>query len=105
MKQFIICPCCGSIELAESKETSLWNVTAKAISIKQPWSYLIASGVKDIENRTWKTKFRGRVLIQVGAKADVRLEGLDLFTPLQRELLKLKPEIYRQFADYFTLRT
>ena len=35
----------------------------KAISIKQPWAYLIASGIKDIENRTWKTKFRGRVLI------------------------------------------
>ena len=26
----------------------------KAISIKQPWAYLIAAGIKDIENRTWK---------------------------------------------------
>ena len=38
----------------------------KTISIKQPWAYLIASGIKDIENRTWKCpqKYIGqRVLI------------------------------------------
>ena len=38
----------------------------KAISIKQPWAYLIAAGIKDIENRTWKCpqKYIGeRVLI------------------------------------------
>ena len=26
----------------------------RAISIKQPWASLIAHGIKDIENRTWK---------------------------------------------------
>lgn len=35
----------------------------KALSIKQPWASLIAHGIKDIENRTWKTKFRGRIYI------------------------------------------
>lgn len=35
----------------------------KALSIKQPWASLIANGVKDIENRTWKTNFRGRIYI------------------------------------------
>lgn len=38
----------------------------KAISIKQPWASLIAHGIKDIENRTWKCpqKYIGqRVLI------------------------------------------
>lgn len=35
----------------------------KALSIRQPWSWLIANGLKDIENRTWSTNFRGRVLI------------------------------------------
>jgi len=38
----------------------------KAITIKQPWASLIVDGIKDIENRTWKTKFRGRVLIHAG---------------------------------------
>lgn len=40
----------------------------KALSIKQPWAYLIASGIKDIENRTWKTNFRGRIYIHASAK-------------------------------------
>jgi hypothetical protein len=40
----------------------------KALSIKQPWAYFIAAGIKDIENRSWKTKFRGRIYIHVSAK-------------------------------------
>lgn len=42
----------------------------KAISVKQPWAELICLGVKDIENRTWRTKFRGRVYIHAPAKPD-----------------------------------
>lgn len=42
----------------------------KTISIKQPWASLIVEGVKDIENRTWRTKFRGRVLVHAGAKPE-----------------------------------
>ena len=45
----------------------------KTISLRQPWAYLICSGIKDIENRTWKCpqKYIGqRVLIHAsGAKA------------------------------------
>jgi hypothetical protein len=35
----------------------------KALSIRQPWAWLIVNGHKDIENRTWPTNFRGPVLI------------------------------------------
>jgi hypothetical protein len=35
----------------------------KALSIRQPWAWLIVNGYKNIENRTWPTRFRGRVLI------------------------------------------
>ncbi|MEQ9887649.1 ASCH domain-containing protein [Pectobacterium zantedeschiae] len=35
----------------------------KALSIRQPWAWLIANGYKDIENRSWNTKYRGTVLI------------------------------------------
>jgi len=35
----------------------------KCITIKQPWAWLIAAGLKDIENRTWRTAYRGRLLI------------------------------------------
>lgn len=35
----------------------------KAISIRQPWAWMIIHGGKDIENRTWRTNVRGRVLV------------------------------------------
>lgn len=41
----------------------------KILTVKQPWAYLICSGLKDIENRSWPTKFRGRILIHASAKS------------------------------------
>ena len=35
----------------------------KALSLRQPWANLIASGEKTIETRTWKTNYRGEILI------------------------------------------
>jgi len=35
----------------------------KALSVKQPWANLIASGEKSIETRTWATEYRGELLI------------------------------------------
>ena len=35
----------------------------KTLSVRQPWANLIVHGLKDIENRTWRTNFRGRILI------------------------------------------
>lgn len=40
----------------------------KAITEQNPWGYLICLGIKDIENRTWYTKYRGRVYIHAAAK-------------------------------------
>jgi hypothetical protein len=40
----------------------------KALSVKNPWAMLIGAGIKPIENRTWKTDFRGRVLIHTSQK-------------------------------------
>lgn len=42
----------------------------KVLSVKQPWAYLICSGKKDIENRTWATKYRGRVMIHASKVID-----------------------------------
>jgi len=42
----------------------------KAISIMQPWAWLIVAGHKDVENRTWWTSFRGPVLIHAGKRHD-----------------------------------
>lgn len=38
-----------------------------ALSIRQPWAWLICHAGKDIENRTWRTLFRGRFLIHASA--------------------------------------
>ena len=45
----------------------------KAISIRQPWAWYILHAGKDIENRCWRTRFRGRVLIHA-AKGMTRAE-------------------------------
>jgi hypothetical protein len=42
----------------------------KALSIQQPWSWLIVHGLKDIENREWSTARRGRILIHAGKRFD-----------------------------------
>jgi hypothetical protein len=59
----------------------------KIMSIRQPWAALIVCGFKDIENRTWPTRYRGPVLIHASLRPDdigsdeikrrfgVRLEG------------------------------
>lgn len=49
------------------------NQTLKAISVRQPWAWLILNAGKDVENRTWATKVRGRVLIHA-AKGMTRAE-------------------------------
>ncbi len=41
-----------------------------ALSIKQPWAWLICAGYKDVENRDWATKVRGRVYIHTGKSWD-----------------------------------
>ena len=41
----------------------------KALSIKQPWAWAIIHG-KDIENRTWPTRFTGSFFIHAGKKFD-----------------------------------
>lgn len=38
----------------------------KALSIRQPWAWLICNGGKDIENREWSTRFRGRFVVHAG---------------------------------------
>ena len=41
----------------------------KALSILQPWVYAILYEGKEIENRSWKTDFRGWVAIHASAQA------------------------------------
>lgn len=42
----------------------------KALSIMQPWAWLIVNGHKAVENRTWRCHYRGPILIHAGKKVD-----------------------------------
>lgn len=42
--------------------------TYKAITIRQPWAQLIATGHKTVENRKKRTHYRGQILICSSAK-------------------------------------
>ena len=55
--------------------------TEYAISIRQPWVWAIFNLGKDIENRSWSTKVRGRVLIHAakGMTAGEFDDACDLF--------------------------
>lgn len=46
------------------------------LSIRQPWAWLIMNAGKNIENRSWATKVRGRVLVHA-AKGINRDEWYD----------------------------
>ena len=37
----------------------------KALSVRQPWAWLIVNGHKTVENRSWRTNHRGDLLIHV----------------------------------------
>jgi ASCH domain len=62
----------------------------KIISLRQPWASLIVHGFKDVENRTWSTRYRGPLIIDSSLRADnigvdeierrfgVRLSGQEL---------------------------
>jgi hypothetical protein len=42
----------------------------KIISVKNPWADAIFEYDKNVENRTWRTAYRGRLLIHVSSKLD-----------------------------------
>lgn len=41
----------------------------KAITVIQPWATLLATGQKHIETRSWRTNYRGEILIHAGKSA------------------------------------
>lgn len=42
----------------------------KVITIKQPFASLIVENIKKYEFRTWKTNYRGKILIHAGKNVD-----------------------------------
>ncbi len=43
----------------------------RCLAVMQPWAWAIVAGAKDIENRSWKTDYRGPVVIQASSTKTV----------------------------------
>ena len=72
----------------------------KALSIRQPWAWLILNEGKDVENRTWPTNLRGRVLIHASSTM-TRRDYLDAVRFLTSDS-RLAPALKRlpEFSEF-----
>ncbi len=68
----------------------------KVLTLRQPWATLVAEGIKKYEFRSWKTKYRGKVLIHAGAGVDkkemTRFKHLNLEYPSKRIIAEVEIE-------------
>jgi hypothetical protein len=67
----------------------------KVIVIRQPWAWLIVHGFKDIENRSWRTRYRGTLLIQASATLPTRREFEEIRRFVRKRRVKLPEDFER----------
>ncbi len=60
----------------------------KCLSIKNPLSYLICAGIKDVENRTWRTDYRGTIYIHSSGS-----DAYHCYLKEYRHILKIHDEL------------
>lgn len=58
----------------------------KVLTIREPWASLIINGYKEYEFRSWKTNYRGKILIHAGLGMDIDM--LDRFKDYDIEYSK-----------------
>jgi hypothetical protein len=70
-----------------------------ALSIQQPWSFLITYGLKPIENRSWSTPRRGPIAIHAGKNFDPDAfnDVINGFHPVTGEPFRVMPHLARDF--------
>ena len=59
----------------------------KTLSVKQPYASFVCHGIKTVENRTWKTDYRGKVLIHASGSNFAYPDFAFLPKKYQKELL------------------
>jgi len=78
----------------------------KIFSINQPWAWLVISGIKNVENRAWKTSYRGLLHIHASKEWDDFFKGkYNGFTLDQWNSLDLQVQerlTYRSKNDFLT---
>lgn len=52
----------------------------KVLSIREPWASIIINGYKEYEFRSWKTNYRGKILIH--ASKNIEKENVERFKEL-----------------------
>lgn len=72
----------------------------KAISILQPWATLIAVGAKQIETRSWLTKYRGPLAIHASKKLTDEQRSLCIKEPFYSTLSQAGCQITRSVVTY-----
>src|SRR6266849_1321212 len=63
----------------------------KALSVRQPWAWLIVNGHKDIENRDWETKLRGRIWIHASSHQVTKVEYAEFIEKCRKRRIKNYP--------------
>jgi hypothetical protein len=62
-----------SIELPPSARWTPALQNLPALAIRQPYAWLVVNGIKDIENRSRRTHYRGQILIHASLNEDLLL--------------------------------
>lgn len=57
----------------------------KALTIRAPWAWAIAQGWKRVENRSWSTRFRGRIAIHAAVSKESDADAAATFAALGLE--------------------
>lgn len=65
----------------------------KALSVRQPWAWLLIHGGKDIENRDWHTKYRGPLAIHASKSMtrDEYFDAVELARKFDPDLVRRMP--------------
>ena len=60
----------------------------KVLSVQSPYSWFIVYGLKDVENRSWYTNYRGKILIHSCGKDRKEITVDDIPEPLLKDYEK-----------------
>lgn len=71
----------------------------KVLTVRQPYASLLVNGIKDVENRSRRTNYRGTVLIHASAKMHDVVEKLSGYLQDGVPLIGIEKDIMRE-ADY-----
>ena len=77
----------------------------KVLTLKQPWASLVANGYKVYEFRSWKTNYRGEILIHAGCGVDKeyleKVKDYGIEFPKKKILCKVVLEVCIEIDDDF----